>query len=78
KGVHPRVIAHYEPWMALSFSEGSIGGDIERVSTEGLAEYYAKTQVQKTVDASDLFPEPKGSNGIAIGPKDSASGHALL
>ncbi|MET0935811.1 MAG: penicillin acylase family protein, partial [Luteibacter sp.] len=27
-GVHPRVIARFEPWMALSFSEGSIGGDI--------------------------------------------------
>ncbi len=31
-GVHPQVITHFEPWMALSFSEGSIGGDIERVS----------------------------------------------
>ena len=30
--VHPRVIKHFEPWMALSFTEGSIGGDIERVS----------------------------------------------
>src|SRR5260370_25520734 len=25
----PRVIHHFEPWMALSFTEGSIGGDIE-------------------------------------------------
>ena len=29
--VHPRVITHFEPWMALTFSEGSIGGDIEKV-----------------------------------------------
>ena len=28
--VHPRVMRHFEPWMALSFTEGSIGGDIER------------------------------------------------
>ena len=28
--VKPRVITRFEPWMALSFSEGSIGGDIER------------------------------------------------
>src|SRR6266403_4834327 len=28
--VKPRVITHFEPWMALSFPEGSIGGDIER------------------------------------------------
>jgi acyl-homoserine-lactone acylase len=26
--VKPRVITRYEPWMALSFTEGSIGGDI--------------------------------------------------
>ncbi len=30
-GVHPRVITRFEPWMALSFSEGSIGPDIESV-----------------------------------------------
>jgi len=30
--VHPRVITRFEPWMALSFTEGSIGGDIERVN----------------------------------------------
>src|SRR5438876_4000782 len=27
--VKPRVIAQFEPWMALSFTEGSIGGDVE-------------------------------------------------
>src|SRR5438270_14051228 len=27
--VHPRVLTRFEPWMALSFTEGSIGGDIE-------------------------------------------------
>src|SRR5215831_5395268 len=27
--VRPRVIRRFEPWMALSFTEGSIGGDIE-------------------------------------------------
>src|SRR5712691_8393819 len=30
--VTPRVITQFEPWMALTFSEGSIGGDIERVN----------------------------------------------
>src|SRR5215208_3216050 len=29
--VRPRIIARFEPWMALSFTEGSIGGDIERI-----------------------------------------------
>ena len=27
--VRPRVLTRFEPWMPLSFSEGSIGGDIE-------------------------------------------------
>jgi len=38
--VHPRVITRFEPWMALSFTEGSIGGDIEQVSPEGLQAVY--------------------------------------
>ena len=38
--VHPRVLTRFEPWMALSFSEGSIGGDIERVSLAELQAFY--------------------------------------
>jgi acyl-homoserine lactone acylase PvdQ len=30
--VKPRVLQRVEPWMALSFTEGSIGGDIEKVN----------------------------------------------
>jgi len=78
--VHPRVITHFEPWMALSFSEGSIGGDIERVSTKGLQAFYGKDPqgalAQFTPPSS--WEEPTGSNGIAIAPKLTADGHALL
>jgi acyl-homoserine-lactone acylase len=38
--VRPRVIKKFEPWMALSFSEGSIGGDIERVNLTQLENFY--------------------------------------
>src|SRR4051812_46068412 len=38
----PRVITHFEPWMALTFSEGSIGGDIERVNLGQLQVFYGK------------------------------------
>ncbi|HEY6947919.1 MAG TPA: acylase, partial [Gemmatimonadales bacterium] len=38
--VKPRVITRFEPWMALSFTEGSIGGDIESVSLDDLAAFY--------------------------------------
>lgn len=38
--VEPRVLHRFEPWMALSFSEGSIGGDIERVNLRQLQAFY--------------------------------------
>jgi len=38
--VAPRVIRRFEPWMALSFTEGSIGGDIESVSLRELERFY--------------------------------------
>jgi len=39
--VHPRVLTHFEPWMALSFTEGSIGGDIERIDLKELEKFYS-------------------------------------
>jgi acyl-homoserine-lactone acylase len=76
--VHPRVIRHFEPWMALSFSEGSIGGDIERVSLPRLQAFYG--QGSKPVAAAEpaSWKEPTGSNGFAIAPKLTTNGHALL
>ena len=38
--VKPRVIQHFEPWMALSFTEGSIGGDFEKVDLKKLEAFY--------------------------------------
>ena len=40
--VEPRVLERFEPWMALTFSEGSIGGDIERVSLRSLEDFYTE------------------------------------
>jgi acyl-homoserine-lactone acylase len=40
--VRPRVIARFEPWMALGFTEGSIGGDIERIDLKALEAFYSK------------------------------------
>jgi len=77
--VKPRVITRFEPWMALAFSEGSIGGDIERVDIPALKAFYSGAAPPATqADRSPEFVEPSGSNGIAIGPSISASGHALL
>jgi acyl-homoserine-lactone acylase len=77
--VHPRVITHFEPWMALSFSEGSIGGDIERVKLDPLQAFYGHgAQTVASLDLPSSWVEPSGSNGIAIAPKLTVDGHALL
>src|ERR1700758_4413229 len=36
----PKVLTQFEPWMALSFTEGSISGDIERVDLKQLQGIY--------------------------------------
>src|SRR5262250_970404 len=76
--VKPRVIARFEPWMALSFSEGSIGGDIERVDLGELAEFYGDASTRPAPpEIVDEPKEPSGSNGMAIAPANSTSHHAL-
>jgi len=80
--VKPRVIAHFEPWMALSFTEGSIGGDIERISVSGLAALYGDSTRRLKYTRGDAPDEPdfdpSGSNGIAIAPRLATNHHALL
>ncbi|HKE23339.1 MAG TPA: acylase [Bryobacteraceae bacterium] len=73
----PRVIQHFEPWMALSFSEGSIGGDIEKINLTQLQAFYGKTAEAPTA-LPPQEPEPGGSNGAAIAPSNTADHHALL
>ena len=75
--VHPKVLTRFEPWMALSFTEGSIGGDIERVDLNRLAAFYGEAK-PALASVPDPIAEPRGSNGIAIAPILSASGHPLL
>ena len=73
--VKPRVLTRFEPWMALSFTEGSIGGDIERIDLAALERFYGGT---RKVAAAVVDPEPRGSNGIAIAPAITKDGKALL
>ena len=80
--VKPRVLTRFEPWMALSFSEGSIGGDIEDVSLKQLAAFYGKEvgddEPKNVSDGDGAPPEPGGSNGMAIAPSNTLDHHALL
>ena len=104
--VHPRVLRRFEPWMALSFTEGSIGGDIERIDLDKLRDFYSTAprflgegdharhgggvlqavkkappphfvQSPSPANAGEDI-EPRGSNGIAIAPKLTSDGNALL
>jgi acyl-homoserine-lactone acylase len=77
--VRPKVITRFEPWMALSFSEGSIGGDIERISLPSLRAFYSdRTEGRDADEAGAGDGEPKGSNGIAIAPANTVGKRALL
>ena len=76
--VRPRVIGHFEPWMALSFTEGSIGGDIEDVSLGQLEAFYGKGGASASPVGAAGPREPSGSNGFAIAPSNTATQHAML
>ena len=79
--VTPRVIRHFEPWMALSFTEGSIGGDIERVNLTQLQAFYGggpATAAPEPAGGDGFPPEPGGSNGMAVAPSNTVGHHALL
>ncbi|MBK8304039.1 MAG: penicillin acylase family protein [Chloracidobacterium sp.] len=75
--VKPRVITKFEPWMPLTFSEGSIGGDIESVDLGKLRAFYDKGFVAQS-EPIDFTKEPSGSNGFAISPSNTKSKKALL
>jgi acyl-homoserine-lactone acylase len=83
--VKPKLLTRFEPWMALSFSEGSIGGDIESVDLGQLEQLYGQGAPAAAHPGAvlanletGLDPEPRGSNGFAISPSITKSGHALL
>jgi acyl-homoserine-lactone acylase len=73
----PRAIARFEPWMALSFTEGSIGGDIERIDLAALEAFYSK-RGKALAARAEPDREPRGSNGFAIAPSNTRDGKALL
>ena len=78
--IRPRLLRRFQPWMPLMFSEGSIGGNISVVSIERLKAFYSQKKSSSWIDTDfgKKDREPTGSNGFAIAPARSASGHALL
>ncbi len=82
--VKPKLLTRFEPWFPMYFFEGSIGGDIESISTERIKAFYENKQALGMTGFGDglLHPdrdeEPLGSNGFAISGKLTASGNAML
>ncbi len=81
--VTPRLLTRFEPWMPMYFSEGSIGGDIERVSTERIKAFYENKSLALNAYGNGLmypdpYEEPKGSNGFSISGDLTESGDAML
>jgi acyl-homoserine-lactone acylase len=85
--VKPKVFKHYEPWYALMFTDGSVNATV----TAGLAlretENFYSGMGQTTgaitphniVSPQELLDEREiGSNGFALAPAKTASGHAML
>lgn len=81
--VEPKLIKHFEPWMPFYFSEGSIGGDIERVSTQKIQQFYAHQNLANSTVPYDgriglQYGDHQGSNGFAISGKMTRSGNSML
>jgi len=64
--VHPRVITRFEPWMALSFSEGSIGGDIERIKLDALQAFYGHGPVSAPASVRASAAAPTVAPGAKV------------
>jgi acyl-homoserine lactone acylase PvdQ len=81
--VTPKLLTRFESWMPMYFSEGSIGGDIERISTQKIKAFYESGMELPEMERIKLkkeaeMEEPQGSNGIAISGSLTQSGNAML
>lgn len=81
--VQPKLLTRFEPWMPMYFSEGSIGGDIERISTRKIKKFYESGMElpeleEYQIQQMEEMAEPSGSNGIAISGELTQSGNTML
>lgn len=76
--VKPALLQHFQPWYPLLWTDGSIGAistadislqELQALYGDGTA--FAKKEIP-------LDEQSTGSNGFAIGPSISASGHSML
>jgi acyl-homoserine-lactone acylase len=86
--VKPKVIARFEPWMPLAFSDGSIGPDIESVSLAGLEAFYGRREVgsgrreagggvSKVASAANAVLRPASHLPLPTSPDRGSNGAAI-
>jgi acyl-homoserine lactone acylase PvdQ len=77
--VKPRLLTHFEPWFPLLWTDGSIGaistGDVTEKET---ALFYGLPTQVASIKYQNPDEKLTGSNGFAVGPSLSKSGHSLL
>ncbi len=77
--VEPALLTRFEPWMPMFFFEGSIGGDIEKIKLDGIAEFYGQQMAAELSEPVSAYPEvANASNGFAISGELTESGNAML
>lgn len=76
--VKPALLQHFQPWYPLLWTDGSIGAiSTADISLQELQALYGDS----TAFAKKEIPldeQSTGSNGFAIGPSITASGHSML
>ncbi len=78
--IEPAVLTRFKPWYALMFTDGSVGATITGGATVGdVQRFYGRSEVMMGYNykPNDELIET-GSNGFAISPPKTASGHAML
>ena len=78
--IKPAVFQHFEPWYVLMFTDGSVSATVTGgISLKETTEFYGGT-VEKlgAIYKPVVDDRETGSNGFAIAPSKSASGHAML
>jgi len=78
--VKPAVFQHFEPWYALMFTDGSVSATVTGGINVGETQHFygGGSESSGAVYQPGIDERETGSNGFAIAPSKSASGHALL
>jgi acyl-homoserine lactone acylase PvdQ len=83
--VKSQVFHHFEPWYALMFTDGSVSAtETGGINLSETAAFYGKEPdasgaLHQSHTTENIIAEREtGSNGFALAPSKTASGHAML